>query len=157
MTNLADAAHHLMSQALHDSAAQTLLWVADCALPEQLTANEVRIASPAELMSKPWQQRYDLALVYLAPSTDPEAAKHLLSSLRDLHARQFVACLPVNHWQWPESALLALGLQQHARFHDSAGTLFEAWGFDIRTYKAVPDWLNPRFWANPENWNRFRW
>jgi hypothetical protein len=24
--------------------------------------------------------------------------------------------------------------------------------YDIDTYKTVPDWLNPRFWANPERW-----
>ncbi|MFI7908468.1 DUF6231 family protein, partial [Acinetobacter baumannii] len=21
----------------------------------------------------------------------------------------------------------------------------------------VPDWFNSKFWANPENWNKFRW
>ena len=24
--------------------------------------------------------------------------------------------------------------------------------YDIDTYKTVPDWLNARFWANPERW-----
>ncbi|MFE1698566.1 DUF6231 family protein, partial [Acinetobacter baumannii] len=24
-------------------------------------------------------------------------------------------------------------------------------------YKHVPDWFNSKFWANPENWNKFRW
>ncbi len=24
--------------------------------------------------------------------------------------------------------------------------------YDIATYKAVPDWLNDRFWAHPERW-----
>lgn len=24
--------------------------------------------------------------------------------------------------------------------------------YDIATYKTVPDWLNARFWANPERW-----
>ena len=33
----------------------------------------------------------------------------------------------------------------------------EFWQFNILTYKQVPDWLNARFWANPENWNKFRW
>ncbi|MFY5624612.1 DUF6231 family protein, partial [Acinetobacter baumannii] len=27
----------------------------------------------------------------------------------------------------------------------------------ILTYKHVPDWFNSKFWANPENWNKFRW
>ena len=24
--------------------------------------------------------------------------------------------------------------------------------YDLDTYKSVPDWLNPRFWAHPERW-----
>ncbi|HEY0663867.1 MAG TPA: DUF6231 family protein [Thiobacillaceae bacterium] len=24
--------------------------------------------------------------------------------------------------------------------------------YDLDTYKTVPDWLNPRFWAHPERW-----
>ncbi|ANJ66482.1 hypothetical protein A9404_02995 [Halothiobacillus diazotrophicus] len=29
--------------------------------------------------------------------------------------------------------------------------------FDIHQYKETPDWLNARHWANPQNWNKFRW
>ena len=29
--------------------------------------------------------------------------------------------------------------------------------FDIETYKDTPDWLNPRNWANPELWDKYRW
>jgi hypothetical protein len=38
-------------------------------------------------------------------------------------------------------------------FTDSAEkvTLYE---YDIATYKPVPDWLNARFWAHPERWER---
>jgi hypothetical protein len=24
--------------------------------------------------------------------------------------------------------------------------------YDLDTYKSVPDWLNNRYWANPERW-----
>ncbi len=24
--------------------------------------------------------------------------------------------------------------------------------YDLDTYKAVPDWLNSRYWAHPERW-----
>ncbi|WP_290652932.1 DUF6231 family protein [Aquisalimonas sp.] len=34
------------------------------------------------------------------------------------------------------------------------GTLY---GFDVGTYKTTPDWLNPRYWANPELWGKYRW
>jgi hypothetical protein len=29
--------------------------------------------------------------------------------------------------------------------------------FDIESYKDTPDWLNPRNWANPELWDKYRW
>lgn len=29
--------------------------------------------------------------------------------------------------------------------------------FDIHDYKQTPDWLNPRNWANPELWDKYRW
>ena len=29
--------------------------------------------------------------------------------------------------------------------------------FDIFDYKDVPDWLNSRFWSNPDMWDKSRW
>ena len=29
--------------------------------------------------------------------------------------------------------------------------------YDIESYKDTPDWLNPRNWANPELWDKYRW
>jgi hypothetical protein len=26
------------------------------------------------------------------------------------------------------------------------------YAYDLDTYKSVPDWLNPRYWAHPERW-----
>ena len=40
---------------------------------------------------------------------------------------------------------------------EADGAQWHAWSYDIRTYKSVPDWLNPKFWANPENWDKYRW
>jgi hypothetical protein len=30
-------------------------------------------------------------------------------------------------------------------------------GHDIASYKATPDWLNAKYWANPERWDQNRW
>ena len=30
-------------------------------------------------------------------------------------------------------------------------------GHDIASYKATPDWLNAKHWANPEQWGQNRW
>jgi len=29
--------------------------------------------------------------------------------------------------------------------------------YDINSYKPTHDWLNPKNWANPELWDKFRW
>jgi hypothetical protein len=29
--------------------------------------------------------------------------------------------------------------------------------YDLLDYKQVPDWLNARFWANPENFGKYWW
>ncbi|MGC8698509.1 MAG: DUF6231 family protein, partial [Halothiobacillus sp.] len=29
--------------------------------------------------------------------------------------------------------------------------------FDMGSYKATPDWLNARHWANPQLWDKHRW
>ncbi|MES1925471.1 hypothetical protein T31B1_09108 [Salinisphaera sp. T31B1] len=29
--------------------------------------------------------------------------------------------------------------------------------YDIHDYKTTPDWLNKRYWANPERWDQERW
>ncbi|MEN8822579.1 MAG: DUF6231 family protein [Abyssibacter sp.] len=48
--------------------------------------------------------------------------------------------------------LASLGLRPVARGQTQA-----VWAFDIADYKPRPDWLNPRFWANPERWDQARW
>lgn len=47
------------------------------------------------------------------------------------------------------SDFLSLGMQRlvEADAHGHALYLF-----DLHTYKPAPDWLNARFWANPERW-----
>jgi hypothetical protein len=155
-STLAPAAAHLLAEAIaHISTDADCLWVSDAAvLPPNTAQWTTRTASA--LLSEPWQKRYALAIAHLPDTLTASQALHLLSSLRDLHARQVLAFIPVDAFRWQAADLLALGMQRHARFEQEQ-QLIEAWSFDIKTYKPVPDWLNPRFWANPENWNRFRW
>ena len=155
------AAQHLIATALADTAGQHGLWVSTLKRPDlPMTMTWVE-STPQQLLSAPWQQRHDIAIAWLDHELVWRDALHVLSALRDLHARQLLAFVPISAWQqadsqWQPDQLRALGLQQQARFEQN-GALIEAWSFDIRTYKAVPDWLNPRFWANPENWNKYRW
>ena len=72
--------------------------------------------------------------------------------MRDLFAKRLVV---VSRLQ-DEKLLRSLGLTQliDKTVH---GADFALWQFNILTYKHVPDWFNSKFWANPENWDKYRW
>lgn len=109
-----------------------------------------------EFLNLPFTQRYDLGFVFL----DTEQLKalsnaqksQLLVKLRDLMAKRIVVLSAFSD----EKLLRSLGFTQllDTSSHPNDVAL---WQFNILTYKHVPDWLNSKFWANPENWNKFRW
>ncbi len=122
------------------------------------------------LTSLPFQQRFDLAVIvldqaYLDEHTfakvDPESklanssqttASHViahgLTHLRDLLARRVL----VVAFGDQSAGLRALGFSQIEQIEG-----WELWQFNILEYKQTPDWLNSRYWANPENWGKYRW
>jgi hypothetical protein len=76
--------------------------------------------------------------------------------IRNLNASRIavLADLPASGWQ--ETDFFSLALQASERFQrdDQVLTLFT---YDLLDYKQVPDWLNSRFWANPENFGKYWW
>lgn len=110
----------------------------------------------SSFLNLPFQQRYDMAMVLLDTPEMQELSEQQLSQtlvkLRDLFAKRLVV---VSRLQ-DEKLLRALGLTQliDKTMHNQD---FALWQFNILTYKHVPDWFNSKFWANPENWNKFRW
>ena len=109
-----------------------------------------------ELLSLPFTQRYDLGFVLFdtdeMQNISDVQKSQLLVKLRDLLAKRIV----VVSKRSDEQLLRSLGFTQliDKTSHDSD---FALWQFNILTYKHVPDWFNSKFWANPENWNKFRW
>ncbi|WP_273779095.1 DUF6231 family protein [Acinetobacter sp. GSS19] len=109
-----------------------------------------------DFLNLPFTQRYDLAFV-LFDTTDTRDLmdihkSQLLVKLRDLMAKRIVVVSSLQD----EKLLRALGFTQliDKTAHDSD---FALWQFNILTYKHVPDWFNSKFWANPENWDKYRW
>ena len=112
--------------------------------------------NPSAFLSLPFTQRFDLGLVFLtgvAMSQLTAAEKsQALVKLRDLMAKRIVVVAQRSDEQF----MRALGFTQfidHSHYEED----FALWQFNILTYKHVPDWFNSKFWANPENWNKFRW
>lgn len=109
-----------------------------------------------EFLILPFTQRYDLAVVLLDSEQFLElnAAQksQVLVKLRDLLAKRIMVLSASEDAQ----LLRSLGFTQ-LQEHMSDDSKLAFWQFNILTYKHVPDWFNSKFWANPENWNKFRW
>lgn len=109
-----------------------------------------------EFLMLPFTQRYDLGFVLLDRAELKDLSEvtkaQMLVRLRDLMARRIV----VVSLRQDEQLLRSLGFTQliDKTTHEQD---FALWQFNILTYKHVPDWFNSKFWANPENWNKFRW
>ena len=109
-----------------------------------------------EFLNLPFQQRYDLGFIWLNYNEflqiSPMQKAQVLVKLRDLMAKRIVVAAQLDD----EKLLRSLGFTRLLE-HSQQAADFEFWQFNILTYKQVPDWFNARFWANPENWNKFRW
>jgi hypothetical protein len=90
------------------------------------------------------------------------AAVQLLARLRDLYTKKLLVVVPIgNEWTghqslWRDSDFLALGFVGKARIQVAKKPI-HVYAFDIATYKTTPDWLNNKYWANPQLWDKFRW
>lgn len=93
---------------------------------------------------------------------DKPRAGQLIARLRDLHTSRFCALVPIGDgWEgrvshWTSADLLSYGMKLVNHYQADGGSL-HLYKYDIASYKSTPDWLNPRNWANPELWNKYRW
>ena len=108
---------------------------------------------PAELAAR----RYDLAVVVDCLEHLPKrTALELLGGIRNLNASRLAVLVDLDACDWQETDLYALALQASERFQRDEQTL-SLFTYDLREYKQVPDWLNAKFWANPELFGRYWW
>ncbi|MDF2445270.1 MAG: hypothetical protein K0S46_506 [Moraxellaceae bacterium] len=143
----------LIAETLAATAADSIVAIGELPWPEGAVAPARRAVAEVSGMAGQ-MERAGLAVAMLPAGMEQRDARQLIAALRDLLARQLLVFVPESLLD--DTALLGLALTRQARF-ELDGTPWQAWSYDIRTYKSVPDWLNPKFWANPENWDRFRW
>ena len=116
-----------------------------------------------EVASLPFDQRYDLAIVNLIKQQAVENKNEKLEitntiidnavvRMRDLFAKKIIVFASLERTK----QLRALGFNQLLEIVPDDSPV-QIWQFNILTYKHVPDWFNSKFWANPDNWNKFRW
>lgn len=102
-------------------------------------------------------QRFDLALVVDCLEHMPKrAGLELLGGIRNLNASRIAVLADLDACGWQSTDFYSLALQASERFSrdEQVLTLFT---YDLREYKQVPDWLNARFWANPEMFGKYWW
>ena len=121
--------------------------------PDALLAQAPAGPLPAELAA----QRYDLALVVDCLEHLPKrTALELLGGIRNLNASRLAVLVDLAACNWQETDFFALALQASERFQREGQTL-TLFTYDLHDYKQVPDWLNAKFWANPENFGKYWW
>lgn len=133
----------------------SLLWV---------TGQPVAAESPLTCMSAEavldggFFQRFDLVFVAADVfSLDKTTVLQLLAKARDLlSSRVLVEWVADQYPHWQEADFLGLAMRRRAVTAEADGE-HVFYGYDLKTYKPAPDWLNPKYWANPHMWNKARW
>ncbi|KFX68702.1 hypothetical protein TMS3_0114490 [Pseudomonas taeanensis MS-3] len=102
-------------------------------------------------------QRFDLALIVDCLEHLPKrTGLELLGGIRNLNASRMAVLVDLQACAWQDTDFYALALQASERFQRDEQTL-NLFTYDLLDYKQVPDWLNAKFWANPENFGKFWW
>lgn len=117
----------------------------------------VSFAAPGPLPAELAAQRFDLALVVdCLEHLSKREGLELLGGIRNLNASRIATLVDLGACDWKDTDFFSLALQASERFQrdDQVLTLFT---YDLLDYKQVPDWLNARFWANPENFGKYWW
>jgi hypothetical protein len=83
-------------------------------------------------------------------SADAEA---VLGRLKNLHTSRFLLLADPARACLGHDALLALALAPFEHLADGR----VAWRYDLDRYNPERGWNNPEDWANPQNFDRFRW
>ncbi|WP_095077412.1 MULTISPECIES: DUF6231 family protein [unclassified Pseudomonas] len=118
---------------------------------------QIAQAAPGVLPPELAAQRFDLALALDCLEHLPKRdGLNLLGGIRNLNASRIAVLADLNACGWQETDFYSLALQASERFqrNEQVLTLFT---YDLLDYKQVPDWLNSRFWANPENFGKYWW
>lgn len=86
-------------------------------------------------------------------------ASMLLARLRDMHTKRLYALVPLGKaWihhasHWEQNDLIAYGMEL-VNIYAEHGRPMGLFKFDLYTYKATPEWLNSKYWAHPEMWDK---
>jgi hypothetical protein len=147
-------ARDLLAFLVGEHAPATLLLIGDPPVAPESGAEVTQVAVANALEALGSLGRFDLAIVSgLVESLDAPAAEAVLGRLKNLHTDRFILLADPSRSCLGHDALLALALAPFEHLEDGR----VAWRYDIDRYNPERRWNNPGDWANPENFERFRW
>ena len=119
--------------------------------------SQITCVAPGPLPAHVAAQRYDLALAVDCLEHLPKReGLQLLAGIRNLNASRIAVLADLAACGWSNTDFYSLALQASERFARDEQVL-TLYTYDVREYKQVPDWLNARFWANPQNFGKYWW
>ncbi len=102
--------------------------------------------------------RFDFVIVVdTLEKLKKQTAQQLVSRLRDIHAKLlWVAVTDHSDDVFGSKDAIAQGMRmvEPQNFGSKDSQWYE---FSLKFYKPVPQWLNAKNWANPQNWDKTRW
>lgn len=121
----------------------------------------------AEFQNAPFNRRYtlgcliqpfDFTSVSISQESQAQPINASYSSiairLRDLFAEQslLLTYTPSSELNFASLGYIPLTIETPDELPDLI-----SWQFNLYDYKQRPDWLNAKYWANPENFDKYRW
>lgn len=120
-------------------------------------SSEINRAETGPLPDDLANRRYDLALIADCLEHLPkQEGLRLLGGIRNLNASRIAVLVDLQACDWQATDFYALALQVSARFERDEQTL-TLFTYDLLDYKQVPDWLNAKYWANPQMFGKYWW
>jgi hypothetical protein len=102
-------------------------------------------------------QRFDLVIIADSLEHLPKRkALELIGGIRNLNTNRLAVMVDLDACDWQESDFFSLAMQTSERFTREGQTL-TLFTYDLHSYKQIPDWLNAKFWANPQHFGKYWW
>jgi hypothetical protein len=108
---------------------------------------------------------YSLQQLTPLPQIDVAIISGLTETMAKIDAQQWLGFLKNRYCQhifiltnskqgeaWALTDFLSLGFKRLSQIDDA-----ELYYYAIESYQPKRDWLNAKYWANPENYDKYRW
>lgn len=169
----------LLAEILHQHQAKSILIIGDTTMPalqQYLLTNPTidqqyrPTLESTDLKSFP--DRFDLCLITDdLNNLDKVTGTELIGGIRNRLCHHIYLFLPLAQQaatdRWQVGDLFALGLKRVAEFKhpidaddcetDNSTAVLSCFAYQIENYIKKRDWNNARYWANPENFDKYWW